>query len=127
MSLPLFRRLIWKEYRLQRALWLAVAAISSLLMLLVYAVGAGSLSEAEQWHPLFGIALVFPALYALGCGAVLFAGEHEAGTYEFERALPARRKCFSCKSCRRIAEHRDIVRADVVDGNRLEQLASTRS
>ena len=39
---------------------------------------------------LYLIALAFPALYALGCGATLFAGEREAGTYEFQRSLPVR-------------------------------------
>ena len=37
---------------------------------------------------LFVAALGLPALYLLGCGAMLFAGEHEAGTYEFQRSLP---------------------------------------
>ena len=38
--------------------------------------------------PLFWSAAGLPAFCLLGCGAVLFAGEREAGTYEFQRALP---------------------------------------
>ena len=36
----------------------------------------------------FTAALGLAATYALGCGAILFAGEQEAETYEFQRALP---------------------------------------
>jgi hypothetical protein len=87
MNLSIFWRVFWKEYRLQRPLWLVVAAL---------AVLAGLLTFACSLHPFFTtvtlhyIALVTPALYALGCGATLFAGEHEAETYEFQRSLPAR-------------------------------------
>ena len=37
MSLSIFWRLVWKEYRLQRALWLAMALLTVLLQLLVVA------------------------------------------------------------------------------------------
>ena len=33
--------------------------------------------------------MAFSALYCLGCGATLFAGEQDADTYEFQRTLPA--------------------------------------
>jgi ABC-type transport system involved in multi-copper enzyme maturation permease subunit len=79
-----FWRVFWKEYRLQRALWLAMAALTSLLMLLIVAfISTGDRSA------LFYLAVGLPAFYALGCGATLFAGEHEAETYEFQRMLPA--------------------------------------
>ena len=35
-------------------------------------------------------AATLPAFYCLGCGAMLFAGEREAGVYEFQRSLPLR-------------------------------------
>jgi hypothetical protein len=36
----------------------------------------------------FALALIFPALYAVACGATMFAAEREDGTYEFLRGLP---------------------------------------
>ena len=36
----------------------------------------------------FSFALIFPALYAVACGATMFAAEKEDGTYEFLRSLP---------------------------------------
>ena len=93
----IYWRLAWKEYRLQRALWIAMAIITSVLLWLIYASVTGS---SELMRSLYGIALAFPALYALGCGAMLFAGEHEAGTYEFERGLPvSASRVFIVKAC----------------------------
>jgi len=83
----IFWRLMWKEYRVQRAFWISLAVLAVLLMLLACA----SVSYPEtrvRWQ--FGIALVLPALFALGCGAMLFAAEREGGTYDFQRSLPIR-------------------------------------
>ncbi len=80
-----FRRLIWKEFRLQRALWIAMALLTAMLLFLIHVFALNS-TERFCWQLLVGLAL--PALYCLGCGAMLFAGEREAGTYEFQRSLP---------------------------------------
>jgi len=85
MNASIFWRLVWKEYRLQRAFWISMAVLTVLVELLVLAfVRPGP--ERITW--LFAIGLGFPAFYALGCGATLFATEHEARTYEFQRSLP---------------------------------------
>ncbi len=80
----IFWRLFWKEYRLQRALWIAMLALTTMVMLAFFA----SFSERDRPVFLFWTAAGLPAMYFLGCGASLFAGEREAGTYEFQRALP---------------------------------------
>lgn len=77
-------RVIWKEYRLQRALWLVIAAAAFLLPAVTLLVSPSSL----QPFNLFGIAMVMPVIYALGSGAMLFAAERETETYEFQRSLP---------------------------------------
>ncbi|MGB7736470.1 MAG: hypothetical protein WBL72_22530 [Thermoguttaceae bacterium] len=87
MTPSIFWRVVWKEYRLQRSLWIAMAALTAILQLLVIAYEPPHQARAET---LYLLALAFPALYALGCGATLFAGEREAGTYEFQRSLPVR-------------------------------------
>lgn len=84
MNDAIFWRLVWKEYRLQRAFWLSIAGMTITAQLLTVVFAAGE--ERLTW--LFGLALGFSALYALGCGATLFATEHEVGTFEFQRTLP---------------------------------------
>ncbi len=80
-----FRRLIWKEYRLQRALWIAMALLNAMLLFLFHVF---ALNSTERFYWQFSIGLALPAFYCLGCGATLFAGEREEGTYEFQRSLP---------------------------------------
>jgi len=85
MNSAIFWRLVWKEYRIQRAFWVSMAVLTALLELIVL-VSIGKPSDRTPL--LFAVGLALPAFYALGCGATLFATEHEAGTYEFQRILP---------------------------------------
>ena len=80
-------RIAWKEYRTQRPLWLAMVVLTLLVQFgyqLAVTVGGGDVSE----QALFAIAMGAAAVYALGCGATLFATERETGTFEFQRGLP---------------------------------------
>jgi hypothetical protein len=79
-------RLLWKEYRLQRAFWVCMAGFAGLLFL--FAKVFLSRSPVELVAGLFGIAITIPAFYALGCGATMFSAEHETGTFDFQRTLP---------------------------------------
>lgn len=81
-----FGRLIWKEYRVQRGFWLAMAGLAVACQALVLVVPNQQMPHAT-W--LFGLALVYPAFYALGCAATLFAAEREEGTLEQLRLLAA--------------------------------------
>ncbi len=85
MSRPIAIRLLWKEYRIQRAFWISALAVAAAVQVAALAL-ANPGSDRMEW--LYGTALAATALYALGCGAVLFAAEHEFGTYEFQRVLP---------------------------------------
>lgn len=78
-------RLAWKEYRLLRAFWISIAALTVLIELVI---GWSVDSERDRIPALFIVGLALPAFYALGCGATMFATEHETGTYQFQRALP---------------------------------------
>ncbi|HUT90508.1 MAG TPA: ABC transporter permease [Thermoguttaceae bacterium] len=102
MSHSIFLRLLWKEYRLQRAFWISMVVLAVFLHLIVLAsVRTANLTPeamaAARTTWVFEISLALAALYALGCGATLFATEHEADTYQFQRSLPvsARRLFFS--------------------------------
>jgi len=79
-----FRRVLWKEYRVLRAFWLALVAI---------VVGSQALAwtylPTENSQPAFqGIVIVAVTLYALAAGAILFAVEREEGTEAFLQAIP---------------------------------------
>lgn len=52
------REIFWKEYRQMRSFWLAMAILTVLLELLVYASTAGTNTIA-----LFAVGIGFPAFY----------------------------------------------------------------
>lgn len=83
-----FWRLVWKEYRLQRAFWLAMVVLTLLVQMLSLSLSEANRGSDDVVGPLFDFAVLFSALYALGCGATLFATERETGTYEFQRTVP---------------------------------------
>ena len=88
MNATIFRRILWKEYRAQRAFWISIALatviVESALLANPWA------SQPERIQSLFAAGLTFAVLYALGSAATLFATEREDETYDFLRALPVR-------------------------------------
>ncbi len=87
MSNTILWRLWWKEYRMQRAFWISIAVLTVFLQVLVLVTQ----TLANRDPPIlafYTMAVLLPAFYALGCGATLFATEHETGTYGFQRSLP---------------------------------------
>lgn len=82
----IMRRLLWKDYRLQRMFWICMGALGILLQFLGFMVREASPEDQLFW--LFGVSIGIPAFYALGCGATMFALERESGTFEFQRGLP---------------------------------------
>ena len=85
MTAAIFWRFLWKEYRVMRAFWISMACLAVLAQLSLIAF-PGITHNAAAWT--FSFALIFPALYAVACGATMFAAEKEEGTYEFLRSLP---------------------------------------
>lgn len=95
MNTTIFWRLVWKEYRVQLGFWYAMAVLTVTVQLIVLQNAA----PADRTTWLFGTALIVTAFYALGCGATLFATEHETGTFDFQRALPvSNRLLFTAKT-----------------------------
>lgn len=80
-----FWRFGWKEYRMLRGFWLAVAALAVMIQLITLATLPASPDRGEM---LFSIALGATVLYAVGAAATLFAVEHEEETYELLTTLP---------------------------------------
>ena len=79
-----FHRMFWKEYRVHRALWLScfLIGIASQLTL-----GFMALHPEIRSEFLLGAASFFPVMYAVGCGALLFASEREERTADWLTAL----------------------------------------
>ncbi len=76
-------QIFWKEYRQMRGFWLGLSGITVLLQVIVCFTAHGAAANS-----LYGVAICFTVLYALGCGATAFALEHENGTYDYLRSLP---------------------------------------
>jgi len=89
MSDPILWRLIWKEYREQRRLWLALLALAAVVEagLFWYVSGNPALASATRARVLLALAWIAPVFFALGAGAISYAAEREAGTDELLRAL----------------------------------------
>ncbi|MGA2257351.1 MAG: hypothetical protein ABSG53_22060, partial [Thermoguttaceae bacterium] len=90
MNATIFWRILWKEYRAQRAFWISMVVLTVLAELLLLAGYRHSFfySLPERIQPLFAAGLALAAFYALGSGATLFAAERETETYDFLRGLP---------------------------------------
>ncbi len=77
MNTKLLHRLVWKELRSLRALWLTLLAAAIVLQL-------GPTGFFEFWRDrgrwLCGVMLVIPTIYALASASLTFAGEREEGT-----------------------------------------------
>jgi ABC-type transport system involved in multi-copper enzyme maturation permease subunit len=89
--------LLWKEYREHRLVWTVLAFIEAAVL---------SLSLIARWlgappggmEGLCFVAVVLVGIYALVCGAMMLAGEHENGTLAYLDALPGfRRRLWQCK------------------------------
>ena len=75
-ALPL-GRIVWKEYRANRTLWLACAAIGWALKVLSWSLVVGT---HERFSMMSGIPGVLGFCYAAACSALMFAGEREERT-----------------------------------------------
>ncbi len=83
MNFAPYLRLVWKEYRAIRLFWLCLVVLVIFIQWLM-AVTIHVQGVVPQFH----LALMAPALFALGCAGTAFAIEKEDGTFEFLRAIP---------------------------------------
>ena len=80
-----YPRLLWKEYRAIRLFWLSLAGLVIFLQWLTLVV-----VHTNPVVPLFNLAFIAPAFFALGCAGTAFAIEKEDGTFDFLQASPVR-------------------------------------
>ncbi len=84
MNAMLWWRLVWKEHCLLRGFWVAAAALCAMSLAILAWQGNDIGSLTNPYY----VAMAIMAFYALGCGAVSFAGESEARTDGWQRMLP---------------------------------------
>ena len=80
---PQFYRLIWKEWRAQRALWFSLLAVSTGIVVTIILLSGEDLTGST-----LGLATVVSVAFACGAGATAFSGEVEEGTAFWPRMLP---------------------------------------
>ncbi len=91
-----FGRMFWKEYRQQRALWLAILTlglIGQLVLRWVLPIGR------EAVEVLFSVPLSMPVFYLIGSSAMLFALEREERTSDWLVSLAAPPKWTLLAKC----------------------------
>jgi len=94
--------LLWKEYRQQRSLWLAMVVVAGLLVTSIASVlglpGGWDAPDLNLQSLLNGVLLCLAAIYGVVSGALLLAGEKEEGTLPFlDNLMGQRRPLWSRK------------------------------
>ena len=77
------QRLLWKEFRAQQTVWIAIAG-ELVLLQLWWGIKGHEFTDLN----LFSMAFVLTGVFAMSTSALLFAGESEARTDGFLRQLP---------------------------------------
>lgn len=77
MNSSIALRLLWKEYRVQRGLWLSMAVGSFILQALIAFLMPDG---ADRFQGTVPVAFMLTFFYAIGSGAITFAIEREDGT-----------------------------------------------
>jgi hypothetical protein len=94
MTTDVFRRVVWKEYRMLRSFWIALVAI--VVGAQAIAWFSGTATGALQADLVIMVTAI--VAYALGIGATIFAVEREEGTDTFLQPLPVEsRQLFTAK------------------------------
>lgn len=91
----MIRTLLWKEYREHRPLWLAMAALSAILIVGLWQGlnPTGTVPErSAKLDSLMLVAYIIALSYGLVCGAMMLADEWESGTLSFLDSLTGRRR-----------------------------------
>lgn len=79
-------RLLWKEYRALRTVWLM--SVAGVVLINLIAAIQGRMFQAHQFFGVFwALAMVVPAGYAIGVTGMMFAGEREERSLDWLTAL----------------------------------------
>jgi hypothetical protein len=94
------RSILWKEYREHRSIWLILALVALAALLGTHAALVPGATHPE-WRidVLAVVAVALAWTYGLVCGAMLLAGEREAGTQTFLDTFPTDRMMLWRAKC----------------------------
>ncbi len=90
----MMRVLLWKEYREHRSIWLAMAALSALILLALFALldPPGAIPpHSDKGEIIAGVGGSLLIIYGFVCGSIMLAGEYESGSVRFLDALTGSR------------------------------------
>ena len=128
--MPIFWRLVWKEYRVQRPLWLALSAVGLLVYLICAVELWFSRQDPHEWVFIPGAILL---VYMVASATILFALEREEGTDEFLRIvaappfrLVAAKLLFLLASAVGLLITQELLFCALVDYTHLNQLTRNR-
>ncbi|MCA9010192.1 MAG: hypothetical protein KDB01_10625 [Planctomycetaceae bacterium] len=79
-----FYRLVWKEYRAQRSLWLSLLIAAVILPVVIMTATSGDV----PFEDLMTIGLTITVAFGVAAAAVAFAGEEDDGTAMWLRMFP---------------------------------------
>ena len=89
-----FGRLVWKELRQVQAYGFLIGLFAIGIQALTIWACLAQPSVRIDIETMELLATLMPVLMAMGCGGMIFSKEHEDGTFQFQRVLPA--------SCRQV-------------------------
>ncbi len=82
-------RLVWREYRVTRGLWISLWLVTLLMFLSPLVLRELQSITYRDFHVGWAIILCMPLIYLVGTVATAFNREHENGTYAMLRQSPA--------------------------------------
>ncbi|HWL07970.1 MAG TPA: hypothetical protein VNQ76_06180 [Planctomicrobium sp.] len=81
-----FSRIVWKEYRAQYQIWLALL-IGAIVFQAFFLFFDTTTQQVQPDYPI-AVGVILTLCYTVSCGAILFAGEREEETDRFLQTLP---------------------------------------
>jgi ABC-type transport system involved in multi-copper enzyme maturation permease subunit len=90
----MMRVLLWKEYREHRLIWLAMAALSGIVLLALFELldPPGAIPrQSDKREIIAGVGGSLLIIYGFICGSIMLAGEYESGTVRFLDSLTGSR------------------------------------
>lgn len=91
MKISATRSLLWKDYRAQRGLWLAILVLSivfQIVLLINLNLSVRSSEEKIRLNFIANIGVAFTLMYAVACGVTMFGTDREAGSAKLLRNFP---------------------------------------
>jgi ABC-type transport system involved in multi-copper enzyme maturation permease subunit len=87
----MIRAILWKEYREQRLAWIVLSLFGGLALVGLLSSSSPFRNQTDRWVAVYLVAAFLVWTQGMVSGAMLLAGEREAGTGPFLESLPGSR------------------------------------